>query len=1813
MASFALLAFILTLALLPRLRGALPLTPPRFPTISSDWRSRFASLRARGAASGMQLTLLLGTAALTAQAQTASFSGAIQTLATGISNPYGLAVDASGNVFLPDTRNNVVKEIVAAGGYTTMINIGTGFSGPTGIAIDNSGNLYIADSGNHAVKEVLASGGYTTIKSLATGFTLPAGVALNASGDIFVADYSASTVKEITAASSYKTVNTVGSGFKNPAGIALDTSGNLFVADSGNNVVKEVMAAGGYTTVKTVGSGFSLPLGIVLDSSNNFYVADCANHLVKEVFASGGYTTFKTVGVGFSAPGGMALDLSGNVYVTDVSSAVLKQVMPPGGNFGPIAVGSKSAGSVSLAFTFTAAGTLGSAPAVLTQGTPGLDFADAKSGTCTTNGTTHTYAVGESCTVDVSFTPGAPGDRFGAATLRTSAGALVATGYVQGNGVAPKVSFSPGTVSTVLKGLINPRGIASDGAGNLYILNTDNMQAVKLSASGAAAATLINQSTLDWPLGIAVDGAGNVYIDDTYHSRILKEVPLNGSYQESVVISQGLDYPEGLAVDGAGRVYIADTGSGHVLLETPTGTGSYTLTQLPFSGLVQHHGIAVDGQGNLYIADTGNNRILKETLLAGVYTQSVVPTSALNFPREVVVDASGSLYLADAQHNRLLKESLVNGAYSESVLYKTGGELDSVAIDQNGNVYFTDTTAGNILKLDMADSPSLQFPSTTVGQSSADQAVSLQNIGNSTLQFPEPSSGSNPAISANFSIDSSPGNECVSNKLSLDQGDSCSLTMYFAPTATGALQGNLVVSDTSLNAVASLQALTLTGTATAVPVTLALSAPTTATYGNPVQVVASLQAGSSQGSLSGGSVAFADQTSPFGTQTVSNGTATQSYLAPAVGSFTLFGNYTPASSNDTKASAQTTIKITAAPLNVAAINATRTYGAANPQFAGSITGAVAGDSFTEAFQTPATAASAVASYKIVPSASGANLANYAQNIQNGVLQVTPAGLTVTANNATRTYGATNPQFSGSITGAVNGDVLTESFTTPATAASPVSTYPIVPNASGASAANYTQTVVNGALTVSPASLAVSANDATRTYGSPNPVFTGAVSGAVNGDAFTTSFTTTATASSPVATYPIVPSASGPGAANYTQTVTNGTLTVSPAALALKASDATRTYGAANPTFTGSITGAVNGDSFTPSFTTAATAGSPVATYAIVPSAAGANLANYSQSITNGTLTVSPAALALEADDVSRVYGTPNPVLTGTIKGLVGGDVLTESYSTPATQASPVGTYSITPSVSGAAIANYTSTVQPGRLTITAAALQITADSVSRAYGTPNPGFTGKIIGAVAGDALSEQFATTATTATAPGTYSIVPTLVGDAGANYQVAISNGVLTITAPPLTVTAADATRVYGSANPAFSGTVVGAANGDSFTETFTTSATAQSGVGSYPILPAAHGNTLQDYQVTPVSGQLVITPAPLQVQVAPAARTYGAANPQLTGSVSGLVNNEAVQVIYSTPASASEPVGQYPIIATAQGSALNNYTVSIVPSTITIAKAATATTMHEAPNTAAQDGSILLTAQVASSTTGTPTGLVRFYDGKTLLGETAITSGVAQLTALPAYWNAANPLVAVYQGDSNFLPSSSDELPLALSTAGFWLKPMPNTAAPQVASGGSVNLSFMAGPGTAGIYPGVVTFSVSGLPQGATGVFSPATLPADGGEHAVSLVVQMPGHTLTVSSLQKPLPTQPGSIRMAGAAMALMLLPLVGATRLRKAGRGLVLTALLLAGAFSATSFLTGCGFSAETRTVDTPQTYPLVITMESAGTTQTATATLTVTKQ
>jgi filamentous hemagglutinin family protein len=492
-------------------------------------------------------------------------------------------------------------------------------------------------------------------------------------------------------------------------------------------------------------------------------------------------------------------------------------------------------------------------------------------------------------------------------------------------------------------------------------------------------------------------------------------------------------------------------------------------------------------------------------------------------------------------------------------------------------------------------------------------------------------------------------------------------------------------------------------------------------------------------------------------------------------------------------------------------------------------------------------------------------------------------LTVTANNTSKTYGASNPSFTSTITGFVDSDTLGSSvsgsaaFSTAATDASNVGTYAITPSLGTlASGLGYQFTYTDGTLTVDPKALSITANDFNRDYGSANPTLAASYSGFVLGQSAadltgSLSLNTAATASSNVGNYTITPS--GQSSNNYSITYHNGTLTVDPKALSITANDFNRDYGSANPTLAASYSGFVLGQSAADltgslSLSTAATASSSVGNYTITPS--GQSSSNYAITYHNGTLTVDAKALSITANDFNRDYGSANPTLAATYSGFVLGQSAADltgslSLSTAATASSNVGNYTITPS--GQSSSNYAITYHNGTLTVDPKALSITANDFNRDYGSANPSLTASYSGFVLGQSAADlsgslSLSTAATASSNVGTYAITPS--GQSSSNYSITYHNGTLTVDPKALSITADNATKVQNTVNPSFSASYNGFVLGQNAGVltgplTLSTTANLSSGVGNYDITPS--GQTSSNYSITYHNGTLNITsPAPV-----------------------------------------------------------------------------------------------------------------------------------------------------------------------------------------------------------------------------------------------------------------------------------------------------------------------------------------------------------------
>ncbi|WP_433985364.1 MBG domain-containing protein [Tunturiibacter empetritectus] len=877
------------------------------------------------------------------------------------------------------------------------------------------------------------------------------------------------------------------------------------------------------------------------------------------------------------------------------------------------------------------------------------------------------------------------------------------------------------------------------------------------------------------------------------------------------------------------------------------------------------------------------------------------------------------------------------------------------------------------------------------------------------------------------------------------------------PTYTDSITG-LVNGDTLATAVTGSASLTSTDTATSpvgsYPITAAAGTLAAKNYTflyAPGTLTITQATGSSY------TITWASQSIVYGTAI--GGTTGIKATASIPGSFSyspagvlpvgpavsVTATFTPTDTTDyagQTASAQ--ITVTPAVLTVAASNATRAYGQADPAYTDSITGLVNGDTLATAVTGSAsltssdTATSPVGSYPITAAAGTLAAKNYTFTYNPGTLTITQAtgsSYTITWANQSIVYGTAI----GGATGIKATASIPGSFSY-----SPAGVLPVGPAVSVTATFTPTDTTdyagqtASAQITVTPAVLTVTANNATRAYGQADPTYTDSITGLVNGDTLATavtgaaSLTSTDTATSPVGSYPITAAAGTLAAKNYTFTYNPGTLTITQAtgsSYTITWASQSIVYGTA----IGGATGIKATASIPGSFSYSPAGVLPVGPAVTVTATfTPTDTTDYAGQTASAQITVTPAVLTVAANNATRAYGQADPTYTDSITGLVNGDTLatavtgSASLTSSDTATSPVGSYPITAAAGTLAAKNYTFTFNPGTLTITQAtgsSYTITWASQSIVYGTAIGGTTG--IKATASIPGSFSYSPAGVLPVGPAV-SVTATFTPTDTTDYAGQTASAQITVTPAVLTVAANNATRAYGQADPTYTDSITGLVNGDTLATAVTGSAsltssdTATSPVGSYPITAAAgtlaaknytftfnpgtltitqatgssytitwasqsivYGTAIggttgikatasipgsfsyspagvlpvgpavtvtatftptdtTDYAGQTASAQITVTPAVLTVTANNATRAYGQADPTYTDSITGLVNGDTLATAVTGAASltstdtATSPVGSYPITAAAGTLAAKNYTFLYAPGTLTITQA-------------------------------------------------------------------------------------------------------------------------------------------------------------------------------------------------------------------------------------------------------------------------------------
>ena len=629
-----------------------------------------------------------------------------------------VCVDSLGNIYAADTNNNRIRKINSDGIISTIAGTGTyGYSGDGGLAtnaalrtpysicVDSSNNLYFSDFNNSAIRMISPSGLISTIAGTGTaGYSGDGGAA--------------------TAAM-----------LRNPFGVFVDSTGYIYVADSGNNRVRRFTLGGAISTLAGDGNATTLnnPTSVYVDNAGRVYISETGNNRIR-MFDGGALTTVAGGGTGgdgglatsarLSGPRGIFGDSAGNIYFADTTNQRIRRFTPGG-----------------IINTFAGNGTAGFS---------------GDGGSATAAALRNPFGVFVSNTGSIYIA-----DTFNNRIRRFDVGGNITT--IAGDGTTG-ASGDGGIITYADLNL--PRGGSFDSTGNLYFADTLHNRIRKIAAGTKIISTIAGSgiygfsgdggpataAVFNTPQGVYLDGAGAIYIADTNNNRIRKidagsniisTIAGGGSPADNLgdglsATSARLASPQSVFVDSSGAIYIADTNNNRIrkiaagsnIISTIAGTGT-----AGFSGdgglstaarLVGPQAVFVDSSGAIYIADAGNSRIRKITAgsniistiagngTAGFSGDGGVSTAAMiNSPRAIFQDSSGDIYIADAGNNRIRK--IAAGSNIISTIAGTGtagfsgdGGLSTAAMisspraifqDSSGRIYLSDSNNNRIRRL----------------------------------------------------------------------------------------------------------------------------------------------------------------------------------------------------------------------------------------------------------------------------------------------------------------------------------------------------------------------------------------------------------------------------------------------------------------------------------------------------------------------------------------------------------------------------------------------------------------------------------------------------------------------------------------------------------------------------------------------------------------------------------------------------------------------------------------------------------------------------------------------------------------------------------------------------------------------------------------------------------------------------------------------------------------------------------------------------------------------------------------------------------
>jgi len=701
----------------------------------------------------------------------------------GLNDPVHVAVDASGNLWIADEYHYRIREVTTNGIINTVAGTNvTGFAGdggpatsakfsnPASVAANPMGGIFIADTGNNRIREIITNGFISTVAGTNTisftgdggpatgaGLSSPADVAADTTGNLFVADYNHFRIRRVDVNGVITTVAGNGTGtYSGDNGAATnagmyvnavtaDPYGNLFIADSGR--------------IRKVTLNDTPVLWL-----NNAGTNNTGNYSVVITSASGSVTS-SVVSVTVVLPPGIAVQPQGELVTNGAPAAFGAAVTgtPPlafqwqkngvnltdGGDLSGSATTNLNFSGASPgdagAYTLIVANAYGSVTSSVVALTvvvpPGITSPPANQ--VVLNGGNATFSVGVSGTGPFAYQWQLNGTNLPANRIITT---------VAGNGTGG-FAGDGGPATNAL--LASPYAVAVDGSGNLFIADYGNSRVRKVDTNGVITTVAGTGSFtssgdgspaisagFDYVTAVAVDAGNNLYIADEDTGRIRK-VGTNGiittvagsnlglSGDGNAATNAQLSYLAGVAVDAVGNLFIADQGNSRVRKVNASGIIS------TLASSVGACGVAVDSADNVYVG-SGTMSVYKVNASGTVTTVAgnggygsggdggPATSASLNDPKGEAVDVFGNVFIADYGNNRIRQ---VNSAGIISTVAGRGGnnyygdgglatnayirQPIGVAVDAAGNVFFADQGNNRIRKINLAGSPVLTLQNVT--------------------------------------------------------------------------------------------------------------------------------------------------------------------------------------------------------------------------------------------------------------------------------------------------------------------------------------------------------------------------------------------------------------------------------------------------------------------------------------------------------------------------------------------------------------------------------------------------------------------------------------------------------------------------------------------------------------------------------------------------------------------------------------------------------------------------------------------------------------------------------------------------------------------------------------------------------------------------------------------------------------------------------------------------------------------------------------------------------------------------------------------